>query len=326
MNEPTIDRRKHLGGGDISAILGLDPYRSPLSVYNAKLGIAEKEPPSVHMIWGRNVEDAIVTTYRELAKPDVWLGPAGVTPPHPLFPFLRGHYDRTEKSSAKADPHAVIEAKWAGLRQAAKWSDPDKEAPKTPVHYFCQAQYYAGLLGLPEVVIVAKQAWRDDLAVYRFPFDEELFDHMTEAGARFWTDHVMAGVPPPPEMGKSTQDDLVRLFPEGSGEIVDATEELQEQWDEAFEAFKSKRAAEEVLTRFKTACQFTAGDASAVQFADAVVKIIDRKGSVRWKDCAAMFAEKAGIAAGAPEWTAVTDAFCGKPTRYCKLPFDSEDA
>lgn len=323
-HEAAPDRKSYLGGSDISAIVGADPYASPLTVYERKLGLAPKDEPTSAMLRGIFFEDGVAKWYAR--REDKYLGSEGVTPPHPFFPFLRGNYDRLVlEGKSNSQPVAVLECKTANMRQAHKWGDPDDLQKKVPVNYYLQATYYAGLLGLSRFVIAAYLAWKDDLAVYGFDLDQSTFDALVEAGARFWNDHVLAGVPPPPELGRSTQDDLVRLYPEGSGEIVEAPDAVLGMWEAAEAAYRKKKEAEAVLQEFKVACQFVAGDASAVRFPDGVVKIQDKKGVPRYKDLAADFARKAGCEPGTDAWNEAVRAATGRGTRYALLPFGGEE-
>lgn len=314
-----LDRKTYLGGSDISAIVGADPYASPLTVYNRKLGIAEKEEPSFAMMRGVELEEGIMRLYARTR--DVNLGPAGVTPPHPLFPFLKGNFDRTRLDKKGGRPQVLVEAKTASIRQSHKWGEPGTGENKVPVNYYLQANYYCGLMGLDRFEIVALLMWKDDLQVYEFPFDEPTFDMCVEAGAAFWHNHVLPRVPPDPEPGKSTHDDLVRLFPESTGEIVEATPELEDLYKEAFELNKTVKSGEARLSEIKNQFQFFAGEASAVRCADGIVKVVDKKGNVSWKDTAADLAAKAGIEVGTDEWNELTQAHTGKGTRYVLLPF-----
>lgn len=314
-----LDRKTYLGGSDISAIVGADPYASPLTVYNRKLGIAEKEEPSFAMLRGAELEPGIMKLYARTRE--VFLGEAGVTPPHPLFPFLKGNYDRTRLDKKGGKPVVLVEAKTASIRQAHKWGEPGTGENKVPVNYYLQANYYCGLMGMEAFEIVALLMWKDDLQVYEFPFDADTFEMCCEEGARFWFDHVETRTPPPPEPSKSTQADLVNLFPQGTGEVVEATPELEALYKEAFELNKVVKTGSARLDEIKQQFQFYAKDASAIKCEDGVVKVVDKKGSVSWKNLAADLAKAAGIDLGSEQWQALTDANMGKSTRYVLLPF-----
>jgi len=322
MSGPYLDRKSYLGGSDISAIIGCDPWASPMTVYNRKIGLSEKQEVSFAMRRGTHFEPGIMSLYAEIN--DCWLGPAGVTPPHPMFSFLKGNYDRVRLSGKNGHAITLIEAKTANMRQAAKWGEPEADEKKVPVNYYVQANYYCGLLSLPKFEIVAYLTWKDDLHVYEFDFNEQVFDDCCEAAAAFWYGHVLPRVPPPPESGKSTFEDMVKLWPESTGEIIAASAQIEQLWGEAFEAYKQKRSADEVLNRFKAAVQFEAKEASAVQFVDGVVKIVDKRGNPAYKDIAAHFASLAGVEIGSDGWNETVAKFTGKATRYIKIPWSGD--
>lgn len=324
-HEPKLDRKTYLGGSDIGAVMGIDPYRSPLSVYNDKLGIqVEEEPKSYAMRKGNHFEGPIFSLYAETRG--VWLGAAGVTQPHPIFPFLRGNYDRTLLSGKNGTPTELLEGKTANIRQSHKWSTPGDETVTVPTHYYAQANYYCGLLGMVRFRIVADLAWfPDDLAEYEFDFHQDFFDLCCEEGARFWVDHVKAQVPPPLEMGKSTIDDIVRLYPQGNQELVDAPEDIAELYDLAKSRYREMKEAETFLKEFKAQVQFACGPASGMQFGSEVVKVVDKRGSPKYQEIAAFFAEMAGVKVGTDQWNEAVAKFTGKSTRYVRLAFSGGD-
>ena len=46
-------RRTGIGGSDVAAVLGLNPWKTPLDVWNDKLGISEDKEMSEPAYWGR---------------------------------------------------------------------------------------------------------------------------------------------------------------------------------------------------------------------------------------------------------------------------------
>lgn len=59
------ERRKSLGGSDMGAILGLNPWRSPYSVWADKRGLLPEKPDSEAMRIGRDLEPYVLKRFSE---------------------------------------------------------------------------------------------------------------------------------------------------------------------------------------------------------------------------------------------------------------------
>ena len=58
-------RRKGIGGSDAAAIMGANPYASPLSVYLDKLGLAQEKEITEAMRQGTDLEDYVAKRFSE---------------------------------------------------------------------------------------------------------------------------------------------------------------------------------------------------------------------------------------------------------------------
>lgn len=66
-----VARRSHIGGSDVPAILGLDPYRTITDVYMSKLGLVEEEPqPNLAAEIGDRLEPVLVAWARDRIDPE----------------------------------------------------------------------------------------------------------------------------------------------------------------------------------------------------------------------------------------------------------------
>src|SRR5689334_2959822 len=53
-----------LGGSDISAVLGLNPYMSSHKLFYQKLGEVEYDAENIHMFWGNQHEDKVAEMWQ----------------------------------------------------------------------------------------------------------------------------------------------------------------------------------------------------------------------------------------------------------------------
>jgi predicted phage-related endonuclease len=84
-----------------------------------------------------------------------------------------------------------------------------------------QVTWHAGILGLPRCA-VAVLIGGNDLRVYEFPFDADLFGGLKELVARFHRDHVVTQRPPPMDATDDAADYLRAKFPFHSAPLLQA--------------------------------------------------------------------------------------------------------
>lgn len=215
-------RRGGVCGSDIAAILGLTPrWRTPLDVYLAKRGIVEEAEETERMRWGHALEPAVAAAYA--AREGVELREPETTPLiHPSRPWHRGTPDRLLVGRARG-----LEIKAVGDRMRGAWGEDGTD--DVPDYYLVQGLWYAALIDAGDwdwAVLIGGQ----ELRCYRAARDLALEAVMLERAERFWVDHVLAGIPPPPlsRDGRS----LARLHASPKDEIADAPEleEIVARW------------------------------------------------------------------------------------------------
>lgn len=62
------ERRKSLGGSDMGAVLGLNRYRSPYTVWAEKTGRIGEEPDNEAMRQGRDLEQYVASRFEEASR------------------------------------------------------------------------------------------------------------------------------------------------------------------------------------------------------------------------------------------------------------------
>ncbi len=205
MNPNTFhaERLSGLGGSDIGAILGLNPWRTPYQVYLEKIGEAAPFEGNLQTRFGTYAEEFVVREYcaqtgRQVQRFNAMLR-------HPEVPLI-GHVDRlvvpegAKKAShmGKIRTNLGLEAKTASafaLGRGSAWGDAGTD--ECPEAYLIQAASYMALTGCPRwdvAVLFGNQEFR----IYHLARDLELEEMILDEAVRFWTDHVLARVPPDP--------------------------------------------------------------------------------------------------------------------------------
>lgn len=237
-------RRRGLGGTDMSAIMGVNPWRDRMDVWLEKTGhpmwTPKAETPA--MRWGTILEPVLRSEYvRETGLE--------VVPPPPRSTFDDPEVPTWGDDGIRfAHPDGLIgdDGIWEGKTS----SDPDAWADGVPIYYRIQQQQYLELFG---------RSWSDvsvllpggDYRIYREEQDLGLQLQMAEEADVFWNQHVVPRVPP-------GDLDPVFLFPIADPEATDLlpTEEVDAWVRELLElkaAGKQGDAREEELkTAIKT--------------------------------------------------------------------------
>lgn len=187
-------RRQGIGGSDVAAILGLSPWRTALDVYNDKTGTTNDEPETENMKIGTALEQFVADRYTEmtgrktskyntLLKKGVCIGNVDrlVVPDGQR---LGSHHDEIRTDE-------LLECKTS----STEWPD------DVPAHYLAQVQHYMGLFdGFQRATVACLfLGFQKRMALYTVERDDELIKSMQAACERFWTEHVLAHVPPAPQ-------------------------------------------------------------------------------------------------------------------------------
>jgi putative phage-type endonuclease len=220
-------RRQGIGGSDVAAIVGLNPYRTAIDVWMDKVGLGGEEPGEA-AYWGKLLEPIIAEEYArregvEVLRPEprFWVDPQES--------WIRGTPDYLVAQRAGG-----IDCKLTNPRQAQRWGEPGTD--EVPDEFIAQAQWYlrlAARLGLAadwwDIPVLIGHEFR----VYRICPNPALQDTLVTLCGDFWRTHVVTRTPPPVDHTESARRMLERLHPRDVGVLRSATEieqQLVEQY------------------------------------------------------------------------------------------------
>ena len=234
-------RNTGLGGSDAGVVMGMNPFKSRLTLWMEKTGQIKEpdlsENESVEM--GIKLEPFVADLFTD--RTGKKLRKCG-TLQNVDHPWLLANVDRLVVGE-----DAGLEIKNVGVRQSGLWVDDE-----LPDMYFCQVQHYLMCTGLERWYIAAliggnrfvyKEVFRNDR------FIEDLF----QKEAAFWSlveNRVMPQVDGMPD----TEVALQRLYPKAQPESameIDSTEELER----IFEDYKSYKKSIETLEQYVAECE-----------------------------------------------------------------------
>jgi putative phage-type endonuclease len=221
-----MDRKKGIGGTDISAIVGMNPWKTPLDVWLDKTGQAEDTPDNENLWWGREMEPVLAKRYEKETGVKVYIPPVDVLPYRlTMPPWYLGSPDGlincNEIEMVTPVAEGGVDFKTSGRPQ--EWGEPGTD--DIPQQYIIQAEWYMGLTGAQWWdVAVLLMGFTRKFAIYRVHRDDELIGDLTEAGEKFWKDHVLTGVAPALDGSKSATEYLKRKYPSNLGPMLEPTD------------------------------------------------------------------------------------------------------
>lgn len=232
-------RRQGIGGSDAATVVGLNKYSSRFSLWCDKVGrLPEKEDTEAMRI-GRDLEQYVA---------DRWMEKTGKKCRrdfgmyrNSLYPWALADIDRRVIGE-----NAGVECK---TTSAVKISDLD--AGNIPLYFYCQCQHYMAVRGFDRmylaILVLGRGGGFRDFVIER---DEEEIAALMAAEEAYWTDYVVAGIPPELDGSEATEEAVKALY---GAETPDTSmlmyehDTLLEQLAEAKAAKKAADAREKEL-------------------------------------------------------------------------------
>ena len=257
------ERKNYLGGSDLGAIAGLNPYRTALDVYLDKTSddIACETSPA--MRWGTLLEDTIAKEYAEVTGQTIEIEPNTIY--HPSMKFLGANIDRWI-----GDKEYVLECKTAGFTRGKEWGEEGTD--QIPESYLVQVAYYAAICAVPKVDI-AVLIGGQDFRIYTYERTKELEDKLIKIACNFWDNHIEKRIPP---KCVSTRDTF-NLFPQSNYHEIVAESNIIEKLQELKGAKEEESKIQSTIEKLKTDVQ---------EFMRDYDVLIDNNGNViaTWKN------------------------------------------
>lgn len=289
-------RKNHLGSSDISALieeeipmyrddgepaldknddrivmrLPADPYSSPLHLYNEKKGL----PPPDGVQMSDHAKDAarlgnllepVLIQFAEEEHGALVYSPEQVIEDCPI---IVDHSDAVIEATGEP-----IEIKTAGLKGRAtkEWGEDGSDEIPFKHHIQCQVH----LMAYPQAVVCRVYACLGGIfngfnRRYIIRRDPALIQHIKDTADLFWTNYILANVPPEPTPNMLIARHIDRM-PKKVVEIADET--LMDRYRDAKTLSTEANLAQKLAKLYKEKCEaaitITMGDAEACLFPDS---------------------------------------------------------
>lgn len=223
-------RKLGIGGSDIGAVVGVDPFKTALDVYLDKTGQVEPFEGNEFTLWGNRLEGVIAEEYAERVSVTVRSSPMLV---HPEFPWALCTPDRlVYLTDEQVVPDWGVEIKNRNHFNKDAWGEPGSD--EVPHEVAAQSHWCMFVTGLRRWD-VAVLLGGNRLGIYTLEYDEELATSLRERAHAFWHEHVIPRITPPLDGSESSRRYLNGKWPlHGEGlkaatpDIVAAAERLRQ--------------------------------------------------------------------------------------------------
>lgn len=201
-------RKGGIGGSDIGAIMGVNPWSSVFSVFIDKTTDYVKDLSDNDAVYFGNVlEDVVAKEFekrsgKKVAKLNAILQSTET-------PFAYANIDRRIVGE-----NAGLECKTTNAFNANEWKDGE-----IPASYICQCQWYMYVTGFEKWYIACliggqKFVWKE------IERDEDLIRFMLERASEFWNNNVLKNEAPPADGSANCTEYLNDKYPEDNGQSV----------------------------------------------------------------------------------------------------------
>ncbi len=236
------ERRKGIGGSDISKILGLDPHGGPLDVWFSKVE-GHDQPESEDSIRGQVLEAGLLEWYSRRTGHRV--NPNKHCIQNLAHPIQRCTPDGLADCE-KPGLQRIVSVK-CPRRGGDQFGDYDGSS-RFPQHWSIQLNWEHAVLTsarykLDSLMHVAALV-DGDLRIYHCEADTELQAVLLEQAEAFWERHVVAKVPPELDGSDGARAWIKRRFPTSNSTTRKASLDEDVLLQELSEAAKAKAKAE----------------------------------------------------------------------------------
>jgi putative phage-type endonuclease len=184
-------RQSGIGGSEIAAICGMNPFKTPMQIWESKVNPVENEETSEPAYWGNTLEEVVAKEYAKRTGRKVQRITTQMR--HPDFSFAIANIDRAvinpdisgnvRFKDGKITTDRILECKTANGFSVKQWGESGSDY--VPDAYLIQCQWYMGVTGA-SITDLAVLIGGQDFRIYTILRDDELINDLLQQGAAFW--------------------------------------------------------------------------------------------------------------------------------------------
>lgn len=192
-------RKQGIGGSDVGALCGVNPYSSRMKVFWDKTTEAVEELENESTRIGHDLEQYVAERFKEATGLKV--RKSNFMYRSKKYPHMIADVDRLVVGE-----DAGLECKTASAYNADKWKDGE-----IPLHYVLQCYHYMAVTG--------KKTWYIACVILGLGFtyrkliwDDDIINYLIEIEEKFWNNYVVLGKIPTPDGSKICDEVLKKYF------------------------------------------------------------------------------------------------------------------
>ena len=211
------ERREYIGGSDIAAVMMMNRWKTPLTLWLEKIGEIDLDNNSNDSNneakeMGKELEDFVAKKFSKKTGLKVRKRKEKYT--HKKYPFLVAHVDRIIVGTDE-----LLECKTCSSYKKDEW-----EGEEIPQEYILQVIWYLGITGRKRghiAVLIGGQCFKTRVV----EFDAELFEIMVNMAVEFWN---CVQTKTMPAITPEDNEAMAKIYPDINEEYIE-NQDLESQ-------------------------------------------------------------------------------------------------
>lgn len=232
-------RKRSIGGSDSAICVGMNQYKSLISLYAEKKGLSKVFEGNGATKLGTYLEDFVAKEYMEITGNKVR---------NDNFMYADDEYDFITANVDRViiGQNGAVECKTMG-----SFGKYDLDNEDIPAHYYCQCQHYMMVMGYDFMDLAIYVLQHDHPNIIRIERNEKFIADLRKAEVEFWKENIEKNVIPEPDGSEDSIETVKELY----SEAVSEEEIYIPEVDELIERYKSACEDIKTLTDEKTMLQ-----------------------------------------------------------------------
>ena len=224
-------RKQYIGGSDAAAVVGMNPFSSPFSLWAEKVGKTPEFEGNLATEVGTFLEEFVAKKFeRETGKT---VRRCNLSLVNDEYPWAIANVDR------------LIVGEDAGLeiKTTSELNMKRFKNGEYPGNYYCQCVHYLAVTGKKRWYLAVLIGNREFL-IFTIDRDEEEIKALMDAEREFWNTYVLPKKTPPVDGHSATSEAIKKIFSEEAGDSIDLSGFL--------DVFQQRKAVNEQIKNLKT--------------------------------------------------------------------------
>ena len=193
-------RKKSIGGSDAGALMDMNPYQSPVSLYADKKGLSKDKETNEAMRLGNDLEDYVSRR---------WMEKTGKKVRADNFMYQHDDYDFI---TANIDRDVVGENAGLECKTMSGFAKYDLENGEVPAQYYAQCQHYMMVKGYDKMYL-AILVFQRGIYCLEVERNEEFIKELLAAEIDFWTNYIEKNQMPAPDGSDASMEAIKQIYP-----------------------------------------------------------------------------------------------------------------